>query len=259
MRDSFIFYRSFYEALEGIPNDIRLEIYDAIMQYGLYEVFPDNLSPYAQMAVKLIFPLIDKNNQRYNNGCKGGRPKKEENNQSITEQKPNNNQIITNPKPNDNDNDDDNVDNDIDIESDSEQDEIVIVNKENNINYHEIINRFNEILSPPLPQVLKLTSGRRKAIKSRISDYGLESIGQVFEKIKKSKFLTGKNGGWSCDFDWIFKQSNFIKILEGNYDDGHRNIGSSEKQRANEYALQQIVGSRNSESANMVKQVEKPF
>ncbi|MDR1089911.1 MAG: DUF6291 domain-containing protein, partial [Prevotella sp.] len=35
MRDSFIFYRSFYEAIENLPRDIQGEIYTAIMEYSL--------------------------------------------------------------------------------------------------------------------------------------------------------------------------------------------------------------------------------
>ena len=38
---------------------------------------------------------------------------------------------------------------------------------------------------------------------------------KVFEKISNSDFLL--NGSF-VSFDWIFKQQNFLKILEGNYD-----------------------------------------
>lgn len=40
----------------------------------------------------------------------------------------------------------------------------------------------------------------------------------VFNLILQSPFLLGANDrNWKCDFDWIFKQANFTKILEGNY------------------------------------------
>ena len=36
MRDSVLFYRSFYDALKNIPSDERLKVYDAFMEYGMY-------------------------------------------------------------------------------------------------------------------------------------------------------------------------------------------------------------------------------
>jgi hypothetical protein len=51
----------------------------------------------------------------------------------------------------------------------------------------------------------------------------LEWWQRFFEHINQSDFLTGRNGSWgACCFDWIMKQENFVKILEGNYDNGQR-------------------------------------
>ena len=40
---------------------------------------------------------------------------------------------------------------------------------------------------------------------------------QVFQNIQKSPFLRGETGWMGCGFDWVFKKTNFQKILEGNY------------------------------------------
>ena len=41
---------------------------------------------------------------------------------------------------------------------------------------------------------------------------------KVFDLVLNSPFLLGENNrNWRADFDWIFKPSNFVKILEGNY------------------------------------------
>lgn len=72
-RDSFIFYRSFYEAVKELPKDIRLEVYTAIMEYALYGKSPEGLKPFARGIFTLIKPSIDSNNTRFENGCKGGR------------------------------------------------------------------------------------------------------------------------------------------------------------------------------------------
>lgn len=72
-RDSFIFYRSFYEAIKDLPRDIRLEVYTAIMEYALYGRLPEDLKPFAKGIFTLIKPNIDVNNVRFENGRKGGR------------------------------------------------------------------------------------------------------------------------------------------------------------------------------------------
>lgn len=72
-RDSILFYRSFYEALQGLPKDIQLEIYTAVMEYGLNGVIPDDLKPVARGMFALMKPVLDSNNVRFENGKKGGR------------------------------------------------------------------------------------------------------------------------------------------------------------------------------------------
>ena len=99
MRDSFIFYRSFYEAIRDLPRDIQGEIYTAIMEYGLYGNETESLKPIARSIFMLVKPIMDANYSRYENGCKGGRPKGEKN-QTETKPKPKQNQTETKPKPN---------------------------------------------------------------------------------------------------------------------------------------------------------------
>lgn len=107
MRDSFVFYRSFYEAIRELPRDIQGEIYTAIMEYGLYGNETENLKPIARSIFMLVKPLMDANYSRYENGCKGGRPKGGKN-QTETKRKPNRNQTETKRKPN--------VDVDVDVD-----------------------------------------------------------------------------------------------------------------------------------------------
>ena len=75
MRDSFIFYRSFHEAIKDLGEEDRLITYDAISDYSLNSNIPE-LSGIPKIIFNLIKPLIDANNRRYLNGSKGGRPKK---------------------------------------------------------------------------------------------------------------------------------------------------------------------------------------
>lgn len=90
MRDSVVFYRSFYEAMKELPETDQAAIYNALFAYALDGEEPQ-LSGVQSAVFKLMRPSIDSNNQRYENGCKGGRPK--------TKTEPNQNQNRTKPKP----------------------------------------------------------------------------------------------------------------------------------------------------------------
>jgi len=97
-RDSFIFYKSFYEAIKGMPRDIQGEIYTAIMEYSLYGNEIENLKPIAKSVMVLIKPQLEANNKRYNNGKKGGAPVGNKN----AKKQPKNNQKQPNDNVNDN-------------------------------------------------------------------------------------------------------------------------------------------------------------
>lgn len=85
-RNSFVFYRSFYEALADLKDKDRYACIDAICRYALYGEEPE-AKGVVSMVLKLTQPSIDRNNDRYLNGMKGGRPSNKKN-QTETKQKP---------------------------------------------------------------------------------------------------------------------------------------------------------------------------
>ena len=92
--------------------------------------------------------------------------------------------------------------------------------------YGHIFALFCECL-PGLPKPTKVTKARKTQLKARWfgnyqSSTGLNSDCSEFWKgffryIGNSDFLMGRNGKFQATFDWIIKESNFVKILEGNY------------------------------------------
>ncbi len=74
--ESFIFYRSFYDAIRPLPKDVQGEIYTAVMEYALYGSLPPALKPIANSVFTLVRPIIDANRNRRDNGKAGGRPPK---------------------------------------------------------------------------------------------------------------------------------------------------------------------------------------
>ena len=88
----------------------------------------------------------------------------------------------------------------------------------NNINYQEIINLYNDTCVS-LPKVVALSDARKKAIKARMRVYAFDDFKRLFEMAERSDFLKGSNDrNWSCNFDWLIKDSNMAKVLDGNYE-----------------------------------------
>lgn len=100
MRDSVVFYRSFYEAVKELPPEEFKESVQAILDYGLDDKPPDKQGTIAHTVFTLVRPQIDANNRRFKNGCKGG--KEPNRNQTRTKTEPNCNQTGTKPEPNPN-------------------------------------------------------------------------------------------------------------------------------------------------------------
>ena len=100
MRDSIVFYRSFYEAIKELPAEAFKESVKAILDYGLDEKEPEQEGTIAHTVFRMAKPQIDANNRRFRNGCKGGKPNR---NQTVTKadkEEPSDNQIVTKTEPN---------------------------------------------------------------------------------------------------------------------------------------------------------------
>ena len=95
-RDSFIFYRSFYEAIKEVPAEAQLQIYKAISIYAL-EQEEIELSGIAKAIFSLVKPQLDANYKKYENGKQTKSKSKAKNKQ--TESK-----IGTNVNDNENEN-----------------------------------------------------------------------------------------------------------------------------------------------------------
>lgn len=116
MRDSFIFYRSYGEAMDELPDKDKLLLYEAIRHYGLDAQPPSFESPYLRAVWKVVKPQLDANWRKYENGKKGaeygkrgGRPRKgNKENPKETPQKPQENPTRT-PNVNVNGNENENV------------------------------------------------------------------------------------------------------------------------------------------------------
>lgn len=91
--------------------------------------------------------------------------------------------------------------------------------KTNKIDYQQIADMYNNTCVS-FPRLSKLSESRKKAIKARLQTYSVEDFQRMFEMAEGSSFLKGANNrNWSATFDWMVKDANMAKILDGNYQD----------------------------------------
>lgn len=107
MRDSIIFYRSFYESVEGMSPIVKAEVYDAIFKYALDFKEPEFTDNFAKALFTLIKPQLDANIKRFENGKKPKTKQKESKTEAKDKQKEskveanNNNNVNNNVNNND--------------------------------------------------------------------------------------------------------------------------------------------------------------
>ena len=102
MRDTMIFYRSFYEAIKELPLDTQGELYNGLFSYGLDFIEPE-LKGISKTVWILIKPQIDANIRKYHNG------KIEKTKQSVSKKEAKDKQNVSKVEANVNDNVNDNV------------------------------------------------------------------------------------------------------------------------------------------------------
>lgn len=91
----------------------------------------------------------------------------------------------------------------------------IIVEK---IDYQRIADMYNNTCVS-FPCLKTLSDARKKAIKARLNTYSYDDFQSLFTKTEASDFLKGKNDrNWQATFDWLIKDSNMAKVLDGNYD-----------------------------------------
>ena len=85
-----------------------------------------------------------------------------------------------------------------------------------------------------------LSKSRKAKISVRVTEMGgvekaMETIEKLFRKVSESKFLNGDNDrSWKASFDWLFENDkNWVKVMEGNYDNREPNGGHMERMNTN--------------------------
>lgn len=212
MRDGFVFYASWLEAIKNLPREIQGEVLTAIIEYGLYGETTETPKPITSAMLAMVKPQIDVNNKRYENGKKGGRPR-ENNNQEGTKQKPNENQSETKVKPK---------------EKEKEKDK----EKENS----------TEVESKKSAAKAATLSRKEKFYESLVpylSEYPKDMIRKFFDYWSEMNKSCTKMK-WEQEKTWELnlRLANWANREKGY---SHGNNRSTTKEEANEYAMQKLA------------------
>lgn len=155
-------------------------------------------------------------------------------------------------------------------EEDIEEDKELDIDKEKRVDCQQIADLYNSICTS-FPKLRSLSDSRRKAIKARLNTYSLEDFQTVFENAESSSFLKGSNDrNWTATFDWLIKDTNMVKVLEGNYADKGKTYGRKEKVPgwlnkpfemgdAEQNAIRQLMGDDLREAEQLRKELQESF
>lgn len=88
------------------------------------------------------------------------------------------------------------------------------------IPYAKVQKLYND-LCPKMAKCTVMSEARKKAIKARFaSGYKLEDFERLFNLAAQSSFLNGGNKrNFMANFDWLIRDANMAKVLDGNYAD----------------------------------------
>ena len=210
MKKSFLVYYDNEIIVCRLSDDEAGKLFKSLFPYGREQIKPDfESSPALAMAFDVLSMTIDRDTEKYEkrceknreNGRKGGLAKVSKYKQSLPSAK----QGLANLADRDKDRERDN-----DIDKERERD---------SIDYQQIADLYNETCVS-FPRLTKLSESRKKAIRARLKQYSVDDFRRMFELAESSDFLKGKNGkNWSATFDWMVKDANMAKILDGNYND----------------------------------------
>lgn len=81
---------------------------------------------------------------------------------------------------------------------------------------------WNEMRNPALPECRRLTDRRRKAARARLREFPLfQDWTRFIAYVNESEFMLGNNNsGWKANFDWLVKPETMLKFIEKRFPSG---------------------------------------
>lgn len=200
MKESFVFYRSFFDAICKLDDKKRLKMYDLIANFALNCEEIDPKFEICEQLFILIKPQLIASHKHYDDGKKGGRPKKIKN--------PPFEKIKTNENDNDNENENVNVNENVEVFEKEKK-----IDKFSNPIFDDFLKAYKKAFN----QNGFLSNAQRdKVIElyETIPDLK-ERLPDIMQSLKELKF---ENIDFKPNLAWILKNDNFYSVAMGEYD-----------------------------------------
>ena len=237
-KESMIFYQEWRRAVEELPTEQRCLIYEAIFDYAFAGIQPQDAIIGAITSIMRM--RIDKDREAYETKCEKLRANVQKrwnkrNKSGTSENKSiqlNTDEYNCLQIDSDNDNDNDNYNyNDVanatinkpaNAGTSAGADEVFEAAKGEKVNLAALMKFFNDEMDKTqalIPRIKALSGQRRNLLQARLREYGKQAVAEVIRKAARSNFLNGGgSNGFRVDFTWIVRPENFLKILEGKFD-----------------------------------------
>lgn len=232
-RKYFMFYRSFFDAIEKCDKDDQLALYRAIVMFGLNRKEPVFENKVLDLVWTLIRPNLNSSWIKCDNGKKSkGIPKpsmignknavktkqKQNENKAETKQKQSNNRIRNNEYKY--------IEDKSSLSKTSTEVSDAVLKTD--IDFDAFLKFWNDAANQSnLKKMCFWTDKRKTHLQARYQDCirakegdckeAKKMLFKVVENAKQSKWLNGE-GLKYANFDWIFTHpNNFVKVLDGHY------------------------------------------
>ena len=210
---SFLIYIDIRKNLELLTDEEAGKVFKAIVKYADDGSSPQFNDRSLQVFSNIITDQIDRDRVKYEKRCGVNRENQQKRWKKVNETGSHHNTNVYNRK-----NSYTNVtDNDTDTDKDTERDREEYALPDSG-KFKDWYNK--KIQYTDLPRIQKMTDKREAALERICLDYGREAIVAVMDKVIASSYLRGETSKkFKTNFDWLFKEDNFIKVKEGTYDD----------------------------------------
>lgn len=207
MKESFVFYASFLEAIEELDDKNQLKIYKSITNFALKNEEPEKLTGICKAIFALIKPQITASNKRFEKSKKcaefgklGGRPKKEKTLKGFEKETLN---VNVNDNVNDNVNVNDNIKG---FEKEKTKDPFINPIKTFFCDEYEKVFKVKPFLSATdCIRLIELASDN-KDIKEVIP-----------EAVKRLKSIEFEGINFKPSASWLLKENNFERVMNGEF------------------------------------------
>ena len=111
------------------------------------------------------------------------------------------------------------------------------LSSQDKVDYVGIINFFNRTMEEEgasIPRCKSCEGKRKDFVRARVKQHGIDAVYEMITKASVSDFLNGRTSKpFLANFEWLFRPTNFQKVLEGIYD--NRKINTQQSNAANQF------------------------